>query len=219
MQRNGLLRFEYGAPNAASSPGMRNLHGVANRVVYVTGASYDNAFVSHPIPRADRTAWFMNMSGADAAHMAGSSGYAAGESLYDTWVRNSSLYPTGGIAIPSPSLISGTYYTASSGLNASKDDNVFEIDHLQGGVFGRFKHYRQILLAMKFHLMLILALFLIKGLMAACPFWVVADSQGFPVTHHRQVFLQVIGEWTEKNMSIMFLAQELPVKHQHRRIR
>ena len=36
---------------------------------------------------------------ADAAHMAGGSGYAAGESLYDTWVRNNSLYPTGGIAI------------------------------------------------------------------------------------------------------------------------
>ena len=138
VQRNGLLRFEYGAPDAASSPEIEDLHGVANRVVYVTGASYDNAFVTHPIPRADRTAWFMNMSGADAAHLAGGSGYAAGESLYDTWVRNSSLYPTGGIAIPSPSLISGAFQQTNL---TNADTNVFELDHLAGGGGGR--NYKQ----------------------------------------------------------------------------
>ena len=80
VQRNGLLRFEYGAPDAASSPEIEDFSQdsggtlTTKGVVYVTGASYDNAFVTHPIPRADRTAWFMNMSGADAAHLAGGSG-------------------------------------------------------------------------------------------------------------------------------------------------
>jgi hypothetical protein len=135
VQRNGVLRFEYGAPNAASSPEIEDLHGVGNRVVYVTGASYDNAFVSRPIPQADRTAWFMNMSGADAAHMAGGSGYATGESLYDTWVRNSSLYPSGGISIPKPSLISGSVnneYKLDADNPNNLDDGIFNLNHLAG---------------------------------------------------------------------------------------
>jgi len=70
----------------------------------------------------------MNMSGADAAHMAGGNGYAAGESLYDTWVRNSSLYPTGGIAIPKPSLISGSLQADTKLANT--DDGVFSLTHI-----------------------------------------------------------------------------------------
>jgi hypothetical protein len=61
--------------------------------------------------------------------MAGGSGYATGESLYDTWVRNNSLYPSGGIAISSPSLISASVQKTDL---TNTDTGIFKLKHLAG---------------------------------------------------------------------------------------
>jgi len=103
--------------NTGSFPvGVASLHKIQrNTLPYATKTIKDNAFVSRPIPQADRSSWFMSMSGSDASwlEVGGTAGYGLNRSLYDEFAANQGRYPDSaisggfGVAIPQTSDLTG----------------------------------------------------------------------------------------------------------------
>ena len=98
------------------SAGVASLHKTQrNTVHHGTRIMRDNAFVTRPIPAADRSSWFIGMSGSDASWLEvdGTPGYGLNRSLYDEYVANRSRYPDSavsggyGVALPETSELSG----------------------------------------------------------------------------------------------------------------